>query len=264
MEKLLFMIVILLELTVVGCVRKNVDPYHAFPNKASVQLFNAGEKALAKGNYAEAVKSFKALNAVYPFWPRTQQAELDIIYAYYKNDDMASAITAANHYIHLYPQGLHVDYAYYMRGIAYYMRGIVGFDCGSPPWLKKLADANPAAHDVSILQQSFASFTTLVQTFPHSLYASDALTRMRYIRNLMAQREITIAEFYMKRHAYVAAANRASYVVQHFQGSPQVIKGLIIMVQAYRALNLPKMANSTYHLLQTNYPDAPELKRLMI
>ena len=256
MKKLLFIVIVLLGLMVTGCAKKNADPYYVFCNKTSMELFNTGEKALARGNYVEAVRNFKALNAIYPFWPRAQQAELDTIYAYYKSGDMASAIMAADRYIHLYPQGLHVDYAYYMRGV-------VGFDFGSS-YLQKLADINPAAHDVSILQQSFAAFTTLVQNFPHSLYVSDALTRMRYIRNLMAQREITIAEFYMKRCAYVAAANRASYVVQHFQGSPQVIKGLAIMVQAYRALNLPKMAGSIYHLLQTDYPSAPELKRLII
>lgn len=233
-----------------------MDPYHVFRSKTSVELFNTGEKALAKENYAEAVRNFEALDTIYPFWLRTQQAELDTIYAYYKSDNMASATAAADRYIHLYPRGFHVDYAYYMRGV-------IDFDLGLS-WLQKLADVNPAVRDVSALQQSFTSFTTLIQMFPHSLYAPDALIRMRYIRNLMAQREITIAEFYMKRHAYVAAANRASYVVQHFQGSPQVIKGLTIMVQAYRALNLPKMADSTYHLLQINYPNAPELKSLMM
>lgn len=256
MKQLLFIITVLLGLTLTGCARNEVDPYQIFRNKTSVELFDSGEKALEKENYTEAVRNFKALDTIYPFWPRTKQAELNIIYAYYRSGNMASAIMAANHYIRLYPQSLHVDYAYYMRGI-------INFDLGLS-WLQKLAGINPAVRDVSALQQSFTSFTTLVQIFPHSSYTPDALVRMRYIRNLIAQREITIAEFYMERHAYVAAANRASYVVQHFQGAPQVIKGLAIMVQAYRALNLPKIADSIYHLLQTNYPNAPELKLLMV
>ena len=257
MKKLLFIVTVLLELVLTGCARKNVDPYRIFRNKTSIELFNTGEKALSKGNYTEAVKNFKALNTIYPFWPHAQQADLDTIYAYYKSGDMASAIMAADRYVHFYPRGLHADYAYYMRGI-------ISFDFGLS-CLQKLADINPAVHDVSsTLQQSFNSFAILVQNFPHSFYLSDALTRMRYIRNLMAQREITIAEFYMKRCAYVAAANRASYVVQHFQGSPQVIKGLVIMVQAYRALNLPKIADSIHHLLQTDYPRAPELRHLIV
>lgn len=254
MKKLLFIVAVLFAL--ISCARKAMYPYQAFDNKTSAELFNTGEKALAKGNYAEAVKNFEALDAIYTFGPYAQQAERDIIYAYYKSGNMASAIAAADRYIRLYPRGSRVDYAYYMRGI-------VSFDLGLS-WLQKLADVNPAPHDVGTLQQSFTSFATLVQTFPHSSYAPDAITRMRYIRNLMAQREIMIAEFYMKRYAYVAAANRASYVVQHFRGSPQVIKGLAILVQAYRALDLPKMADLTYHLLQANYPNALELKRLRV
>lgn len=252
MKKLFLIVAILLAL--VGCAKKDVDPYKAFRGKTSTELFTTGEKALAKENYSEAVKNFEALDAIYPFGPYAQQAQLDIIYAYYKSGDDASAIAAADRYVRLYPRGRDVDYAYYMRGI-------IGFNLGLS-WLQKLSGVNPAARDVSTLQQSFASFNTLVQTFPHSRFRADALTRMRYIRNLMAQREIMIAQFYMKRHAYVAAANRASYVVQHFQGSPQVIKGLAIMVRAYRALDLPKMADSTYHLLQMNYPNAPELRKL--
>ena len=252
MKKLLFIVAVLLAL--IGCTREDMGPCYAFSRKTSAELFNTGEKALAEGSYAEAVKNFEALNVAYPFGPHAQQAELDTIYAYYKSGDTASAIAAADRYIRLYSRGPHLDYAYYIRGI-------VCFDFGLS-WLQKLAGINPAARDVSTLRQSFTSFATLVQTFPHSSYAPDALIRMRYIRNLMAQREIAIAEFYMKRHAYVAAANRASYVVQHFQGSPQVIKGLVIMVQAYRALDLLKMADSTYHLLQTNYPNASELIRL--
>ncbi|QTS84120.1 outer membrane protein assembly factor BamD [Coxiella endosymbiont of Amblyomma nuttalli] len=252
MKKLIFIVVFLLSLT--SYAEKDVDLCHTFCNKIPMGLLNAGEKALAKENYAEAIKNFKALDAVYPFGPYAKQAALDIIYAYYKNCDTAFAIAAAKRYIHLYPRDSHVDYAYYMRGI-------IAFDL-KLSWLQELADISPAARDVSTLQRSFIAFSTLVQVFPHSLYTPDALARMRYIRNLIAQREITIAEFYMKRHAYMAAANRASYVVQHFQGSPQVIKGLIIMILAYRALDLPKMADSIYYLLQTNYSNTPELKHL--
>ncbi len=252
MKKILFLATLLLILS--GCVRKDVDPYQAYRGKTSAELFTSGERALAKKDYSEAVKNFEALDAIYPFGPHAEQAQLDIIYAYYKNNDTSSAIAAADRYIRLYPRGRNVDYAYYMRGV-------ISFDLGLS-WLQKLARVSPVSRDVSTLQQSFTSFATLAEVFPHSRYTPDALTRMRYIRNLMAQREIMIAEFYMKRRAYVAAANRGSYVVQHFQGSPQVAKALAIMVQAYRALGLPKMADASNHLLQTNYPHTLEARKL--
>ncbi len=244
----------LLGLLLVGCAKKDVDPYAAYRNATSDQLFNGGEKALAKKNYSVAVKEFEALDAIYPFGPYAEQGQLDIIYAYYKNDDADSAIAAADRYIRLYPRGAHVDYVYYMRGI-------VGFDQGLS-WLQKMAGIDPAPRDISTLQQSFSSFATVVEQYPDSYYAADSVIRMAYIRNLLARREVMTAQFYLDHQAYIAAANRASYVVQHFEGSPQVENALVIMVKAYRALNLPQMADSTYAILQASYPQSKELRDL--
>ena len=254
MKKLLFVLTFLCICSLTGCAEKDVDPYQAYRGKTSIELFTDGEKALAKKNYSEAVKNFEALDIIYPFAPNAQQARLDVIYAHYKSGNVASVIVEADRYIRLYPRGRHLDYAYYMRGI-------VRFDLGLS-WIQKLAGVNPASRDIDTLQQSYRAFATIVDMFPQSPYVPDALTRMEYIRNLMAQREIMIAQFYLKRHAYVAAANRAAYVVRHYQGSPEVAKGLAIMVQAYRALDLPRMAGSSCQLLDINYPNSPELRKL--
>jgi len=247
-------LIFILVALVAGCSKKNQDPYKEYRHQTSTAIFNGGEKALADGNISDAIQYFEALDAIYPFGPYAQQGQLDIIYAYYQANDDASAIAAADRYIRLYPRGPNVDYAYYMRGI-------VGFTMGLS-WLQKVVGSDPAPRDISTLQRSFSSFATVVHLFPHSRYTPDSLLRMAYIRNLMARREIEIASFYMKKSAYVAAANRASYVVQHFEGSPEVIKALAIMVKAYRSMGLYKMADSTYAILQASYPNSRELARL--
>lgn len=239
---------------IAGCSKKNQDPYKSFRHQTSTAIFNGGERALANGDYSQAVKQFEALDAIYPFGPYAEQGQLDIIYAYYKNNDDPSALAAADRYIRLYPRGGNVDYAYYMRGI-------VGFTLGLS-WLQKMVGTDPAPRDVSTLQQSFSSFATVVRLFPHSQYAPDSVLRMAYIRNLFARREIEIASFYMQKKAYVAAANRASYIVEHFEGSPEVVKALAIMVKAYRSMGLNKMADSTYAILRASYPNSPEVARL--
>lgn len=231
MKKLLFTLVCLTAI-LTGCLGKDVDPYQGYRGKNLTELFTAGKDALQKKKYSLAVKNFEALDAIYPFSSEAQKAQLNIIYAYYKSGNITSAIVAADRYIQLYPRGPRVDYAYYMRGIA-------GFDLGLS-WLQKLVGVNPASRDISTLQQSYRAFSTLVGTFPQSHYVPDALVRMKYIRNLLAQREIMIAQFYLKRHAYVAAANRGMYVVRHFRGSTEVNKGLSIIAQAYHALGLPQ------------------------
>lgn len=237
-----------------GCGNKNEDPYASFRKKPASVIFNGGEKALAKGDYSEAVEHFEALDAIYPFGPYAQQGQLDIIYAYYKNGDDGSALAAADRYIRLYPRGKNVDYAYYLRGIIGFTEGL--------SWLQKLAGTDPAPRDVSSLRHSFSSFATLVHEFPHSEYTPDSLLRMAYIRNLMARREVQIAGFYYEHDAFVAAANRASYVVEHFEGSPEVIKALAIMFKSYKALGLTQMANTTYDVLKTSYPNSSESQDL--
>ena len=252
MKKLALVFALILFL--VGCSHQDVDPYAAFRHQAAASIFNNAEKSLEKGSYAESVQNFEALDAIYPFGPYAQQGQLDIIYAYYMDGDDASSVAAADRYIRLYPRGKNVPYAYYMRGVIGFVEGL--------SWLQKMVGTDPAPRDVTTLQKSFTSFSTVVELFPESRYAHDSLVRMTSIRNMMARREIEIAGFYLERKAYIAAANRASYVVQHFQDSPQVIQALAIMVKSYRSLGLTKMADSTYKLLQVNYPNSSEFKKL--
>ncbi len=246
--------IILAACVLVGCSKKDVDPFKDYRNKTSSALFNDGEKALAKHDYINAAKNLEALDAVYPFGPQARQAQLDIIYAYYKGDNDDAAITAAERYIRLYPRGKDVDYAYYMKGIIGFTQGL--------SWLQKLVGVDPASADITNLKEAFIAFATLVQTFPHSIYTPDALKRMAFIRNSIANRQVSIADFYFQRQAYVAAANRAVNVVLHFQGAPSVVPALAIMVKCYRKLHLDKMAESTYRLLKNSYPQSQELKDL--
>lgn len=253
MKKLLFLLPVL-ALLLMSCSKAQQDPYRDYRKYTSAQLFYNGEYALYKENYEKAVKNLEALDAIYPFGPDSQQAQLDIIYAYHLDNDDASAVAAADRYVRLYPRGEHVDYAYYMRGLIGFSEGLT--------WLQRLSNVDPAPRDISSLRQSYGAFSMLSQYFPDSTYTPNAELRMRYIRNLMARRELIIANFYMQRKAYVAAINRASYVIEHYQGSPQVIDALGVMVKAYRALGLTKLANQSYDLLASNYPDSKLTQQL--
>lgn len=229
-----------------ACTEEPKDPYKDYRKLSANQLFAQADSELAKGNYKNAITRFEALDALYPFGDQAEQGQLEIIYAYYKDSDIPSAVAAADRYVRLYPRSKNVDYAYYMRGI-------VGFEMGQS-WLQKLAGISPATRDISTLQQSFSSFQTLATHYPRSRYTPDALVRMSYIRNMLADREIIIAKEYMQRSAYIAAANRATYVVQHFQGTPSVREALEIMQQSYEKLGMTKMAADSEMLLRKNFP----------
>lgn len=229
-------------------------PDEMFRGMTSEQLYQRGEKALAKGKYDEAIKNLEGLENLYPFGIYAEQGQLDLIYAYYKNDDRAQALAAAERYIHLYPMSPKVDYAYYMRGLA-------NFD-SSRNWMQRTLKVDITENDLSDMRAAFADFNQLVQRFPNSKYAPDARKRMIYIRNILANYELNVAQFYYDRKAYVAAANRSSYIVKHYEGAPAVVPALALMVRSYRALGVTKSADDAMTVLRLNYPNSPEYRQL--
>jgi outer membrane protein assembly factor BamD len=239
----------LLTLALIGlsaCAKTEQDPFRGYRKYSSAELYQKGGQALAKKHYEQATKYLEAMDALYPFSPNIEQAELDLIYAYYMNGDPASSITAAERFTRLYPRSADIDYAYYMRGVVSFSLGLT--------WLQKAVGINPGARDLDNLEQANKAFRELVSLYPNSPYAPDARLRIIYIRNLLAQRELSVAEFYYEREAYVAAANRASRIVAHYSGAPVTKDALVLMRDAYRKLGLHELQEKTQHLIQANYP----------
>lgn len=245
---------VLLGLFVTACTSITSSPSEVFKNQTADQIFLSGEEAIAKGQYASAVQHFEGLDSLYPFNEHAEQADIDLIYAYYKTGDEPSAVASADRFIHLYPRSEHVDYVYYMKGLANYEQ-----DRG---WFLRYLPVDISQRDPGTARQAFDDFGTLLRLFPHSVYAPDAQKRMIYLRNLFARHDIQVATYYMQRGAYVAAANRANYVVQHYQQTPSVIDALGIMVKAYRKLGLNDRADDAYRVLEVNYPDSSVLRRV--
>jgi outer membrane protein assembly factor BamD len=242
-------------LLLTSCSKGSFSDFSAYKGYSDKQIFNSAEHHLAHHDYGRAVKDLEALDATYPFGPYAQQGQLDIIYAYYMNDDDASALASADRYIRLYPRDNHVDYAYYMKGLIDFNLGLT--------WLQKLAASDPAPRDLTNKKQAYLAFDQIVTLYPNSIYAPDSALRMAYIRNLVARKEVLIAKFYMRRKAYVAAANRAAFVVQHFDRSPEVVTALAILVKAYRKLHLQHSANQTLSVLAASYPHSKEYRQLV-
>lgn len=236
---------------VAACSNTTLDPVAAFKDQSASQIFHDGEIELANRNYSEAIRHFEALQILYPFGLHTEQAQLDLIYAYYMNDDTVSASAAAERFIHLYPRSQSVDYAYYMRGLADFEQ-----DRG---WLQKYLPIDEALRDPGTARQAFTDFSQLLKLFPESCYACDARQRMIYLKDLFAKHEIRVAQFYMHRGAYVAAANRANYILQHYQEASSVPDALVVLIKAYSRLHLTKPAHDAWDVLKLNFPCHPAL-----
>ncbi len=210
--------------------------------------------AMDSGNYQKAIKLYETLETRYPFGDYAAQTQLDVAYAYFKSDDPEAAIAAANRFIKINPRNPSVDYAYYLKGLINFNRGI-GF-------IDRFLPTDASQRNPSNVQEAFDNFQELVRRFPQSEYAADAKQRMLALRNNLAMYEIHVARFYIKRRAYVAAANRASYVVKEFQRTPAMPYALQIMQQAYTKMGLTDLAADAARVYQQNYPDGlpPEIE----
>lgn len=230
-----------------ACSSTKSDPSEIYRDQTPQQIFKDGKTALKDKGYAESIKRFEALDVQYPYGPETEQAQLFLIYAYYKKEDYAMSYAAADHFIRLHPASPHVDYAYYMRGISDYYQNM-GF-------IERLLSIDLAKRDLVQIKKAYNDFNEVVTRFPNSQYAPAAYAFLLHLRNVLADHELHVAHYYFKRRAYVAAANRASDLVAHYQGAPTVVDALVIMVKSYRALGLTKEEHDAMTVLKYNYPN---------
>jgi len=216
------------------------------------QYYEDAQKAISSNNYLLAIEHLQQLESRFPFGRYAEQAQLDLIYTYYKSLDYPAAQASCGRFIRLHPDHPSVDYAYYMRGLSSYSidRGL----------LARFLPTQPSQRDMQPAKSSFAHFNVLVNKFPRSRYAPDACQRMIYLRSLLAENELYVAEYYMQRRAFLAAANRGRYVIENYQNTPSVPKGLAMMVKAYRSLELNILADDTLKILVDSYPDYDELE----
>ncbi len=203
--------------------------------------------ALNDKNYQKAIKLYEALEARYPFGDFAAQAQLNVAYAYYKNDDPEAALAAADRFIKVNPRNPHVDYAYYLKGLVNYNRGI-GF-------LDRFLPTDTSQRDPGSAKDAFDNFQELIQRFSQSKYVPDARQRMVALRNNMAMYELHVADFYMRRKAYVAAVNRANHIIKEYQRTPAVPHALKIMEEGYRSLGLDDLAADAERVFNLNYPN---------
>lgn len=211
---------------------------------SAAKLYAEASEELDSGGYKTAIEYYEKLEARYPFGRYAMQSQLDVAYAYYKAEEPEQAIAAADRFIKLYPQNPYVDYAYYLKGIVNYNRS-VGF-------LDRYIPTDPSQRDPGSALDAFQDFAELVRLFPDSKYAADARQRMLYLRTNLAKSEVHVARYYVKRGAYVAAANRCTYVVERFQRTSAVKDALEILVAAYKALGEDALATDAQRVLDLN------------
>lgn len=217
------------------------------------KLYEHGHKSMMAGDYRGAVRYYEALEARFPFSEYSRQAKLDIIYAYYKSHETESAIDAADQFIRENPTHPRVDYAMYVKGLVYFER--------APNFLERWFNTDLTQRPPQEVRGSFQAFQTLIERHPGSEYVNDARQRMIFLRNRLAEYEIHVADYYLRRRAYVAALSRARYCIENYDGAPATRDALDIMISSYEGMGLKNLAQESRAIYALNFPNAdPERK----
>ncbi len=217
------------------------------------QLYERVQDLLDDESYELSVKNLQLLESRFPFGVYADQSQLEIIYAYYRSGDEDAAIAAAERFLRLHPDHRDADYAWYMKGLANYSL--------APGLFSRFYSLDAATKDVEPARQSFREFQEFLWRYPDSPYAADAQVRMIYIKHVLARHELVVANYYVKRRAYVAAINRAKVVLEDFQNTKAVADALALMAYCYYELELPDFAEDNITVLKQNFPSHPSLDR---
>lgn len=215
------------------------------------KLYSEAKDAMSEGAYDKAIKYYEKLEARFPYGRYAQQAQLEVAYAYYRQFEPASTISACDRFIRLHPNHPNVDYAHYLKGLANFNEdlGLLGAVSA-----QDLTERDPkAAHE------AFDSFKELATRFPESKYAADARLRMNYLVNAMAAHEVHVADYYMRRGAYVAAINRAQACLKTYPEAPANERALAVLIDAYARLDIKELRDDTTRVLKKNFPNSPYL-----
>ncbi len=217
------------------------------------KLYSEAKGAMSDGAYDKAIKLYEKLEARYPYGRYAQQAQLEVAYAYYKQEEPAAAIGACDRFIRLHPNHPNVDYAYYLKGLANFNEdlGLLGH----------ISNQDLTERDPQAARESFDAFKELVEKFPKSRYTPDATARMKYLVDAMAAHEVHVADYYMRRGAYIAAVNRAQAAIKTYPDAPANEKALFILVKAYDSLGMNDLRDDAERVMRKNFPNSEYYQR---
>lgn len=213
---------------------------------SAAKLYAEAKEELSNGSYERAVQQLERLESRFPFGTYAQQAQMEIAYAYYKQGDQTLALAAVERFIKLHPNHANVDYMYYLRGLINF-NDQLGF-------LNFIANQDITERDPKASRDSFDAFKQLSIQFPESKYTPDAILRMKYLVNALAQYDVHVAKYYLRRNAHLAAANRAQAAIKEYPDAPAIEEALFVLVKAYDAMGLTELRDDANRVFLKNFP----------
>jgi len=232
-----------------GCAGKDIDETASWSQS---KLLGEAKSALRDNDYPNCVKYYEKLEARYPFGPLAEQAQINSAYCNWKRNEQELALASINRFIQLHPDHPDIDYAYYLKGLITFNDNL-GF-------LAKFSGQDLSERDPKASKDAYEAFKVLTTRYPNSKYTPDALDRMRYIVNALAESDVNAARYYYRRGAYVASINRAQTALKDYDRAPAIEEALYLIVRSYDALGMKELSTDTMRIFNANFPNSEIFK----
>jgi outer membrane protein assembly factor BamD len=228
-----------------GCTGSTTDETASW---TQTKLISEAKIALSDNDYPNCVKYYEKLESRYPFGPVAEQAQINIAYCNWKKNDLEVALNSIDRFIQLHPGHSQIDYAYYLKGLITFNDSL-GF-------FANLTGQDLSERDPKAAKDAFESFKILTSRYPNSKYAPDALDRMRYIINSLAESDVSAARYYFRKGAYLATINRAQDAIKQYDRAPAIEEAMYLMAKSYDALGLKELRDDSIRVFKLNFPNS--------
>ncbi|PPI87742.1 outer membrane protein assembly factor BamD [Candidatus Pantoea edessiphila] len=242
MKKIKYLLTIFLVIMMMSC---SICNQTELSYDSLYKIYKTAQKKMQEGNFISAIKYLESIKNIDLFRQHTQQIQLDLIYAYYKNMDLESSENAINHFMNVYPNHPNVDYLLYMKGL-------IGMSMDNPATMKFFHFDN-SSRDPEYAYNAFSNFVQLIKYYPKSIYVNDAYNRLIFLKNRLAKYELSVALFYHKHRAYVSVINRVKKMMIYYPDTKATHNALLLMAEAYRKLNINDEADKIFKIIDLNH-----------
>ena len=200
-----------------------------------IEAYNEGLKEFNKGDIFFAAKKFNEVELLYPQSIWAPRSILMAAYAYYSQLYYTDAIFELERFLDKYDNHPNKDYAYYLLGICHY---------------NQIVDEKK---DLGEIIKSREYFTLLVNEFPSTDFAEDAKFKLELINEILASKELYLANYYLEREKWIPAMNRYKTIVDDYDTTIFIEEALFRLVELNYKLGIIDEAKKYTALLGYNY-----------
>lgn len=206
-------------------------------------LYNKAADAMDSGEFVIATKYFEEVERQHPYSKWATQAQLMAAFSSYQDQRYDEAILALDRFIELHPGNPDIDYAYYLKALSYY---------------EQISDVR---RDQEMTTRALGALNTLINRFPDSKYARDAILKRDLAEDHLAGKEMEVGRYYLGQNQYNAAINRFQVVIDKYQTTTHTPEALHRLVECYLSLGLKGQATRIASVLGYNYPGSKWYER---